>query len=350
MQLGGANRVMANLTNYFSEKNAKIILINDIIPEKNIPEYEIHKSVKRIFLDIHSVSPIVSNIKRIHKLRCIIKSENPNVVLAFMGPPNMRMLLASLGLQCRKIVSVRNDPYKEYGSGLVKKIVNIIFRFADGCVFQTKDASLYFSRCLQKKSKIIFNPVGKQFYDVERINNPHDIVTVGRLNQQKNHALLIEAFSKIAYAFPDEKLIIYGEGELRNELEDLARKYGIEHRVLLLGRTSNIPEKLAEAKIFVLSSDYEGMPNALMEAMAVGIPVISTDCPCGGPKSLIEDDSQGILVPCNNAETLAQALYSLLKDKYLREKIGETGKKRALVFRQDVIFSQWENYIDNVCK
>ena len=126
------------------------------------------------------------------------------------------------------------------------------------------------------------------------------------------------------------------------------REYGIEERVVLPGRISYISEKLSEAKIFVLPSDYEGMPNALMEAMAVGIPVISTDCPCGGPKILIEDESQGILVPCNNAEALAQALCRLLKDDDLREKMGAAGEKRALMFKPDVIFSHWENYIDDV--
>ena len=349
MQLGGANRVMANLANHFSERGAEVVLINDIIPEKDVPEYEICKSIKRIFLDIHSTSPIISNIKRICKLRHIIKKENPNIVLSFMGPPNIRMLLAGLGLRYPKIVSVRNDPYKEYGSGLVKIITNFIFKFADGCVFQTQDASRYFSRSLQKKSKIIFNPVGNQFYKVTQVSNPHNVVTVGRLSPQKNQALLITAFTKIAHDFPNENLIIYGEGELRNDLEDLAREYGIEERVVLPGRISYISEKLSEAKIFVLPSDYEGMPNALMEAMAVGIPVISTDCPCGGPKILIEDESQGILVPCNNAEALAQALCRLLKDDDLREKMGAAGEKRALMFKPDVIFSHWENYIDDVC-
>ena len=157
---------------------------------------------------------VLSNIKRILKLRKIIKAEHTDAVVSFMGPPNIRMLLATMGLKCRKIVSVRNDPYKEYGDGLVKMVTNIIFRLADGCVFQTKEAAMYFSKNIQQKSKIIFNPVGKQFYEVKRVDNPKNIVTVGRLFLQKNHTLLIKAFSKLAHEFPDDNLIIYGEGEL----------------------------------------------------------------------------------------------------------------------------------------
>lgn len=344
MQLGGANRVMANLVNHFSSVGAKVILINDIAPDKNVPEYEIAASVNRIFLDIHDKSPVISNIRRITKLRKTIKAEYADTVVSFMGPPNIRMLLATIGLRCRKIVSVRNDPYKEYGDGLAKKITNILFRLADGCVFQTKDASEYFSETVQRKSKIIFNPVGKQFYGVKRADDPHNIVTVGRLFPQKNHVLLIKAFSKIAHEFPDENLIIYGEGELRSELEDLVKDLSLEGRVLLPGSTSNIPEKLAEAKVFVLSSDYEGMPNALMEAMAVGVPVISTNCPCGGPAMLIQHNINGILCSCNDVNNLSASMRTFLNN-IDREHIGVKGQKSAETFKEDRIYKQWENIL-----
>lgn len=341
MVLGGANRVMANLVNHFSTTGADVVLINDVIFDKELPEYEINDSVNRVNLNIQVKSRIMSNIIRIFKLRKTIKAAHADAVVSFMGPPNIRMLLATIGLRCRKIVSVRNDPYREYGDGLKKKLTNIIFRLADGCVFQTKKASEYFWKSIQKKSTIIYNPVGEQFYRVKRADTPHDIVTVGRLFPQKNHALLIQAFSKIAQEFPDENLIIYGEGDLRTELEDLVKSLGLENRVLLPGSASDIPEKLAQAKIFVLSSDYEGMPNALMEAMATGVPVISTDCPCGGPAMLIRDKIDGLLTPCNDAEALSVSMRSFLSNKD-RECIGRKGMQSAEVFREGRIYRQWE--------
>ena len=192
--------------------------------------------------------------------------------------------------------------------------------------------------------------MGNQFYHVKRAENPRNIITVGRLMTQKNHKLLIEAFSKIAKEFPDENLVIYGEGELRDTLETQSKKLGLEGRVKLPGATTNVAEKLSSAKVFVLSSDYEGMPNALMEAMAVGVPVISTDCPCGGPAMLIEEDSQGILVPCQNAEKLANALRLLLESQDLRLMVGESCKERALQFSPDIVFSQWKEYIEEPSK
>lgn len=344
MVLGGANRVMANLANHFSTTGANVVLINDVIFDKDLPEYEIKDSVKRVNLNIQVKSRILSNIIRIFKLRKTIKEAHADAVVSFMGPPNIRMLLATIGLRCRKIVSVRNDPYKEYGSGLKKKLTNIIFRLADGCVFQTKEASEYFGKSIQKKSTIIYNPVGEPFYQVKRADTPHDIVTVGRLFPQKNHALLIRAFSKIAQEFPEENLIIYGEGDLRTELEDLARNLGLENRVLLPGSTSDIPEKLAQAKIFVLSSDYEGMPNALMEAMAAGVPVISTDCPCGGPAMLIRNKIDGMLVPCNAAEALADAMREMLENEN-REALGISAKKKADIFYGETVYGQWEKFM-----
>ena len=344
MQLGGANRVMANLVNHFASIGAEAVLINDIVPDQNILEYEVRDSVKRIFLDIHEKSSLLSNIKRIFKLRKIIREMHADAVISFMGPPNIRMLLATIGFRCRKIVSVRNDPYKEYGDGIAKNITNIIFELADGCVFQTQEASEYFSKKMQRKSKIIFNPVGKQFYGVKRSDNPHNIITVGRLFSQKNHALLIKAFSKIADEFSDENLIIYGEGDLRPELEDLVRNLGLEDRVFLPGSAANILEKLAEAKIFVLSSDYEGMPNALMEAMAVGVPVISTDCPCGGPSMLIQNNVNGFLVPCDDEDALSLALMKLLNSKNMKD-IGANGKRSAKTFNEDEIYKQWEEFL-----
>ena len=208
MQKGGANRVMANLTDYFASAGKTVILINDIKPQKGVDEYTINESVKRIFLDIDVSSKLFSNILRIIALRKIIKNEASDVVVSFMGPPNIRMLIATIGLKCKRIVSVRNDPNVEYGKGLVSRFKRLLFMLADGCVFQTRDAATYFPKSVQAKSRVIFNPVNECFFNTERSNAPRNIVTVGRFEPQKNHSLLIRAFSKIANEFPEEKLIL----------------------------------------------------------------------------------------------------------------------------------------------
>lgn len=346
MQKGGANRVMANVTDYFAEHGYRVILVNDILPVDGIPEYTVNPKVKRMFLSDSATKQEKSNFKRILRLRKIITNEKARSVVSFMGPPNFRMLLASLGLPCRKIVSVRNDPYKEYGRQRIKKwIAGQLFKTANGCIFQTKEAAFYFPKSVQNKSTVIFNPVNEEFYQEEQSPNPHNIITVGRLNVQKNHKLLIEAFSLIEAFVPEDKLIIYGEGELRNELELFIIQKGLEGRVELPGNMPDIPSKLKQAKCFVLSSDCEGMPNALMEAMAVGIPVISTDCPCGGPKTLIENDNQGLLVTCGDARMLAEKLKHVLSSPQIQREMSHAAKSRAEVFRADRIYTLWEQYV-----
>ena len=185
MQKGGANRVMANLVNYFSKKEFNVILVNDIALDTDKPEYEVNTLVKRIILNESGANAVISNLKRIKKLRKIIVQEKPDCVLSFMGPPNVRMLLASILLPCRKVVSVRNDPNREYGKNIIKKLMtNWIFLLADGCVFQTEDASKYFFGRIRRKSTIIVNPVNELFFSTFS-ENRKNIVTVGRLVPQK---------------------------------------------------------------------------------------------------------------------------------------------------------------------
>ena len=262
-----------------------------------------------------------------------------------MGPPNIRILLGTLGMKVKKVVSVRNDPYKEYGAGIKRFLARIIFCLADGCVFQTEEAMDYFPKKVKKRSKIILNPIKEVFYQTEYSDVYSGIVSVGRLSPQKNHELLIRAFARIADSYPDEKLYIYGEGSLRKELQDLIVKLELQNRVFLPGSVMDVNVKLSQAKIFVLSSDYEGMPNALLEAMAVGVPVISTDCPCGGPRTVIENENQGLLVQVGDVEKMADALEKLLNDSYLRKQMSVAEKERAKDFRNDAIMPQWEQYL-----
>lgn len=348
MQKGGANRVIANLTDFFVKEGMHVILINDITPSKMIPEYEVNKLIERVYLNNKNTFRILSNIKRIFELRKIIKKEKADVVVSFMGPPNLRMIIATTGLKCKKVISVRNDPNIEYGSGLIKYLKCKILNLADGCVFQTEEAAKYFPVTLQKKSRIIFNPVSEDFYKIRRSQESKDIVAVGRLESQKNPFLLIEAFSNIAMKFPNENLIFYGEGSLRKDMETLIIRLNLVDRVLMPGSTSDISDKLSKAKIFILSSDYEGMPNALMEAMAAGVPAISTDCPCGGPKSLIENSKQGILVPIKNVEAMSKAMYKLLSNPQNLLKMSIETKKRAKIFTPEKVFSQWNEYLNSI--
>lgn len=348
MQMGGANRVMANLTDYFCNNGCQTILINDIYPVSGYPEYKISLGVKRVFLQREKASKLTKNILRIFDLRRLIIKEKPDCVISFMGPPNIRMLIATVGLGVKKVVSVRNDPNAEYGTGLKRAVAVTIFRLANGVVFQTKDAAKYFSESIRKKSAIIFNPVNPKFYNYHWRPGGTEIVIIGRLQPQKNPMNALRAFELIHEKLPQYTLDFYGDGELKTELETFAQKAGIADKVRFHGRTNKVECVLENAALFVLCSDYEGMPNALMEAMAVGVPVIATDSPCGGSRALLENEDQGALVPCKDSKKLAKAMLDVLSDNTKQMRMSAGAAKRAREFAPEKILKEWELFIKSI--
>lgn len=346
MGLGGANRVMANLVSYFHSNGYDVCLINDVSLTGEDEEYPIPEGIKRYFIDDDGKHNgfVGKQLHRLKAIRKIVKDNEAEVIVSFMGPPNIRMLLATLGMKVKKVVSVRNDPYREYGTGIKRFLARTMFGLADGCVFQTEEAMEYFPDKVRKKARVILNPVKESFYQTERLDTVSDIVSVGRLFPQKNHELLIKAFAKVADFYPNENLYIYGEGPLRKDLQDLIAKLDLQNRVFLPGSITDVNEKLSKAKLFVLSSDYEGMPNGLMEAMACGVPVISTDCPCGGPRYLLGKNEYGLLAPCNSVEKLAEAVSDMLSDDHCAS-YSRKARERADIFEPGLIFRQWEEYL-----
>ena len=166
---------------------------------------------------------------------------------------------------------------------------------------------------------------------------------MGRLYPQKNQKMMIEAFAQVSERYPDWKLVIYGEGYLRKDLESLVERLKVKDKVLLPGRCETVIEEVAKSKVFCLSSDYEGMSNAMIEALCVGTPVISTKV--SGTDELIFDGENGLLVKIGDTEGLAQAFVKLLSNQELREKIGIEGQKLATLFNTDAIVDQWEELV-----
>jgi glycosyltransferase protein len=261
-----------------------------------------------------------------------------------MEEPNFRAILATRGLPVKTLVSVRNDPNKEYAGKIGQFVGKVLLPMADGCVFQTSDAQKWFPERLQKKSRIIYNAVKEEFYQVERTPVRGEIVTCGRLTEQKNHKLLIDAFAEVQKIYPFATLKIYGEGVLREKLQNQIESLNLNEKVFLMGATNDVAKALQTADLFVLSSDYEGMPNALMEAMAAGVPCISTDCPCGGPRELFGEDASDKLVPCNNSAQLSEAICKVLETT----KDGMTEKRHAETFKPDRVNQMWKDYVHDI--
>ncbi len=343
---GGAERVMVNLAKQFAGNGVETVLITSFIATW---EYPVPDGVKRIVLDTKEYkSKISKNISRIRNLRRVLKQEKPDCLISFMAEPNYRALIATMGLNIKTIISVRNDPKKEYAGKLGAFLAKVLLPRADGCVFQTEDARAWFVKKLQKKSVIIPNAVANKFYGLEWMPIHGNIVTVGRLAEQKNHRLLISAFQRLHNEHPETTLSIYGSGKMESELREYIVQNGMENSVFLKGPSDDVPEVLRQANMFVLSSDYEGMPNALMEALAVGVPSVSTACPCGGPAMLIENEKNGYLVPCRDVIKMYQAMKSLYENLELQRIFHMDAAEKSLLFQENEIFLKWLRYVEQV--
>lgn len=343
---GGAERVMVNLAKYFSENGYDTLLVTSF---RDTWEYPVADSVKRLSLEEQEIkqSRLKRNLSRIFKLRKMCKEEKPDILVPFMEEPNFRAILATRGLPVKTLVSVRNDPNKEYAGKLGAFVGRTLLPMADGCVFQTKEAQEWFPKRLQKKSRIIYNAVKEEFYHIERKPNRGEIVTCGRLTEQKNHAMLISAFAEVVEQYPYATLKIYGEGALRDALQGQIDAAGLSGKAFLMGSTNDVGKALQTADVFVLSSDYEGMPNALMEAMAAGVPCISTDCPCGGPRELLHNREE-ILVGVGNSKKIAQRIKNLLADQQQKDVEADYVKLCAENFAPKAVMKCWEDYINEL--
>ena len=348
---GGAERVIVNLCNDFLCEKYKVSIITCM----NKPVgYELRPEIEHICIektsDVHYRNLFDRFMKRRKLLKSVLKECKPDVLLCFLPEPNFLALSLKHRFSFPMIISVRNDPKREYKNAVYYAIMRYLYPKSDGYVFQTRQAMEYFkfSKHITKLAEVIPNPLGRSFVNAERImeeNRKKTIVNVGKLSGQKNQKLLIEAFSKISKHFPDYILEIYGEGNLRKELELLIETLELQKRVFLLGNVADVSEKIKDASLFVLSSDYEGMPNALMEAMALGVPCISTDCPCGGPQFLIRDKKNGRLVSVGDTEQLALVMTDLLTNRDMADQYGLEAVKIADALHPNVIHEQWEKYI-----
>lgn len=334
---GGAERVLCQLANGFLEDN-EVVLVASYESEN---EYLVNKKVKKIYLCKHNSDGF---IKQVRALRGVLKDEKPDMCISFLPAPNIKLLLANIGLNLKTIISVRNDPSKEYSSIVFRLAAKYIYPFADGVVFQTKQAKDWFPQKIQNKSEIIMNQVNSVFFNRKKIGSDYWVAT-GRLNVQKNYPLMIDAFRKVVDQKRDAKLRIYGTGELCDNINCLIRNYGLEDNIKLMGKTDDIPQVLENAKGFILSSDFEGMPNGLLEAFAMGVPCISTDCPCGGPAMIISDGINGYLVPVKDADGLYRKIMLIESDEERARAISEQAKKDALAYHPDKIIEQWLEYV-----
>ncbi|WP_293685447.1 glycosyltransferase [uncultured Phascolarctobacterium sp.] len=333
---GGAERVVSVLSSELAKKIDKVSILIYWDTDFN---YHVNDKVNIINLSGGNKKAYakMSIASRLKKMRSVIKEEKPDVIIPFLPHVCLHVGIATLGLDCTVIQTVRNNPKSSPDSKIRRFIRDLQIRFSKCTIVQNEEQLEYFPEPWRKKIHILPNPINEDFLNIEyEGSEKFRAVAVGRLTEQKNFPLLINAFSSFAEKYINVSLSIYGDGALKDELNKLIKKNRMEKQIFLMGRTDNLPDILAHSSVFIMSSNFEGMPNSLMEAMAVGIPVISTDCPTG-PKELIGDNERGLLVSIDNKELLIQAIQSILLRN--SEALKRSYKAKGFITRN---FSPWE--------
>jgi len=331
---GGAERVAVMLANEMKNQGYLIdILVFNDLQESYENKCNVH------FLGIHDRFSMIFAIRK--KLLAL----HPDTVIAFEYHIAMKSILAAKGLSLRMIISERNDPHKIDGRFFLKRLRNYLYHQADMIVFQTKEAQQAFNMKIHKHSVVIMNHVKENLPVWNQESHFETIITFCRLEKQKNIFLLIDAFERVHCLYSNYVLEIYGNGSLKNILEEYIKDKELTGCVNIYPFTKNIHAIASHAAMFVSSSDYEGVSNSMLEAMAMGMPVICTDCPIGGAKMVIDNGKNGLLVPVRNADKMSDAIVKLISDKSYACKLGRNALKIREQLDIQKIVREWIDII-----
>ncbi len=333
MSKGGAERVLSNIANYLTECDIYILTLLNFNSD-----YALNSNVQ--IIDLSQTGSYFKNVFYWAKnIRKTIRLYQPDTILSFAGRINILTIISNLGIKNNLIVSERNDPNNDGRSRSLIFLTNLLYNVADIVVFQTEYAKSVFSKKVQGKSLIIPNPINPELSNISGSKIENKIVTVGRLEYQKNHKLLIDAVSNLHEKYPEFVLEIYGKGTLEKELNKQINDLGAQSFVCLKGQVDDIYNHIKSSALFVLPSRFEGVSNALLEAMMLEIPCVTSNYP--GSNEIITHNKNGYIFKNEDLDDLIRVIdFALSNDnttivenakdflkKYDPEKVLEAWRK-----------------------
>ncbi len=337
---GGAQRVLTLLANAYAQRSWEVHIALLLRGEQGYPledTIQLH--------DLSQKGPYYKNMLRwVTALRALLQRERPDAVVSFAGRVNLVALLAAAGTGLPVLVSERNDPAHDRRSGLERRLCKFFYGKADCVVFQTEYQRRYYGKRCRNNACVIGNPISAPVYRGEHPSG--DILAVGKLMAQKNHPMLIRAFAQIAARHPDTRVHIFGEGAQRGALQQLIDELGLHDRVLLEGNSDRIFAQMRECRYFVMTSDYEGLSNALLEAMLSGMTCISTAW--NGIEDFAQDGKNLWLVPVGDVDALAALLDEVLSGQ--RPDLRPAGFAAAERYRAENVIEQWFQAVEHIRK
>ncbi len=349
LDCGGTQRVLSTLADYWVTKEKKITVITFADRDKDF--FSVSPIARRIVVGnmVESrtvLQGLIANVRRIISLRKAIRDANAKVVIGFLSRTNILVILASWGLGSRIAVSERNDPARQSIGWPWNLLRRLVYRYADVVTANSRGALQTMSAYVHKeKLAFVPNPLASLPEIANRREAFSIILTVGSLTHQKGHDVLLKAFSGLAERFPEWRLEVLGDGRLREKLKNVSGALGISDRVIWHGKVRDTSPFYRAADVFVLVSRYEGTPNALLEAMSFGLPVIVSDA-SPGPLEFVEHNVNGLVVPVENAEALESALERLVSEPGLRHRLGAAARRRVAEFSVANVIEIWEKAIE----
>lgn len=345
IKIGGADRRLIDLANTLAKEKHEVFLY--LMSDDNYWGYDIDSNIKIINIAKKSKIPKTQWFSNVFSLRKRLKNDEVDFAVSFIYPMNIQLMLAKRGTKVKTLISERGDPNKQPGGGIWKFLRDKTYGNTDGIVYQTQGARKYYIDHIGLNGKVIHNPVEIGDIVAKPIGNKV-IANIGLLEPHKNQHRLIYAFSVFSKDHPEYRLRICGGGYLEDELKRYANALGVNDKIIWMGKVPDAYKVIAEDDFFVLSSDFEGMPNALMEAMALGMPCISTDCAPGGARELIQHGENGLLSELDDGDDLAKKMKIMADDSGFAAEMGKKAAEIRQTHSSGYIYSQWLDYIKEI--
>lgn len=345
LSAGGAERVIGLLADHWIDKGYAVTIIAFDAPGDRI-FHPLNDAVRVIRLGIKArrrFAGLPAMARRLRALRKTLNKLSPDVTISFLTKINVLSLLACLGTNRRVVISERNNPRLQQTHPLWTKALSRLHWRADAIVMQTRKSCECLDHPTRARARVIPNPI-EISPSIKGRRSTYHLAAAGRLTPQKGFDMLIDAFAQVAHRHPNWSLVIWGEGEDRAALERQVERVGLRERISLPGTSRSPSDWIGKSDAFVFSSRYEGFGNALGEAMAAGLPVISFDCDYG-PADMIEDEENGLLVPPNNVHALSVAMGRLLSDSALRQRLGAAARHIGVRLRPSVVAARWDEML-----
>ena len=336
---GGAERVASIVANHYAAQGHDVLYLAVLSPER---EYQLDPRIQYHYVKIGKSTKLTRFLQRSMEIDRQIRAFGAEIAVCFLI---QEAIVTNLRRTVPLVYTLRIDPGVKTRKAAMRVILINSYRRAKGVIFQTRDARDFFEKKIRDKGVVVYNPLTQSLPYWNAEHHEKRIITACRLNAQKNLPMLIRAFAAFYKLHPDYRLDIYGKGEELEMLQVLSKNLGIEDAVYFPGHSTKIHEIMADSAIFVLSSNYEGLSNSMLEALAVGIPTICTDCPPGGAREFITDGVNGMLIPVGDTEALTEKLRLLADHPELCAKISAEAIKVRDRLDPQRILSQWEDVL-----